>query len=883
MNTTRITVIAIAACWIVCSHAIQLHATPPGGDTIPFPDALSACDVTLKTMNNGNTESLMLGNGDLYGVVWRQGGGLLMRITKNDIWDARFDTSKDGPLPKVDIATGKITGARGTSPSYKMIYPQPRCAAALRFGRSKGITWDCIRRAHTNAITPTKDHRGASLKVAGRAGATNGYRAILTGNPLISSFRMKLKGSPNASYYVDLFDSAGKPVKKVGWLKSPATETEIKLDLKPARIHNIVIYTMTSDGRPAFNHVHSLQVRHGTKKTPLTFEALETGNLRAHLDLTKALATIEPRDARPAHSTKIRILHDSNAVLINTPQTITIEPIKAATLPDPKTGRTDGVSWLRMKMPGDIDYKGMEYAIALACRGDLKAASLVTSWDIKTGDVLKTAIALARETIRQQESKLIAAHERAWNKFWSRSGVALGDKVMQRWWYRMLYFAKTVCKPGAAPVALMPPLATDNTPWHGDYHHNYNAWQAFWPLPAANQGQLADPWISYVHNMLPRFKYLAKVTYDIDGVFFPISSFLHEPDPAVCKSKNKRQLSLNPWGLTIGMVGMTIQSMWHKHLCDPDAEYMKAKIYPTLRQGALFYTSFMDKCKRDPAGKIRLGPSYSPEHGTPGIYNCPFDIAYVHYTFDAFIQAAGELERDKDLIAKCRKYKALLPPYPTAADKNGEGVVVDWLGCRYRQVPRHNIEVPASPVFPGDQVTWFSPESQKELFKRTIRDTRLTGDNSHVMFNIARSRLSMPEGFTKAKKWFGGRELPNGFIAFPWAHGTFMQEMIGLTGLVNEFLLQSVGRKIRVFPCWPKDKDAKFARLRAEGGFTVSAEKKDGKVTKLQVVSSAGGKLQLLSPWKTITANGRILAQYKNGIVSMKTRKGEKVVFTEGK
>ncbi|MDP6544293.1 MAG: hypothetical protein QGH60_09900 [Phycisphaerae bacterium] len=874
-----------AVCWVVCSSAILLHAASPAKHAIPFPKALLACDVTLKTMNNGNTESLMLGNGDLYGVVWRKGGGLFMRITKNDIWDARVDTSNDGPLPKVDIATGKITGSRGTSPSYKKLYPQPRCAAALRFGGTGdgGISWDCIRRTHANALTPTKDHRGASIKVAGRAEASNGYRAILPGNPVISSFRMKLKGSQNASYYIDLFDSTGKPVKKVGWLKSPADETEIKLDLEPTRINNIVIYTMTSDGRPAFNHVHSLQIRHKAKKTPLTFEALETENLHGHLDITKAVASINLRDAKP---TQIRILHDRNVVLMHTADTVAIEPIKAATLPAAKTGRTGEVTWLLMKMPGDIDYKGMEYAIALASRGDLKAASLVTSWDIKTGDVLTAAMTLASQTLKQEESKLIAAHEQAWEEFWSRSGVALGDEVMQRWWYRMLYFAKTVCKPGAAPVALMPPLATDSTPWHGDIHHNYNAWQAFWPLPAANHSELADPWISYVDGMLPRFKYLARVTYDIDGVFFPISSFLHEPDPAACKSKNKRQVSLNPWGLTIGLVGMTIQSMWQKHLCDPDPKYLKAKIYPTLRQGALFYTSFMDKCKKDDSGKkskIRLGPSYSPEHGSAGIYNCPFDIAYVHYTFDAFIQAAGELNVDKDLAAKCRKYKALLPDYPTAMDKSGKPVVVDWSGCRYRQVPRHNIEVPASPVFPGDQVTWFSPEPVKELFRRTIRDTRRTGDNSHIMFNIARARLSMPEGFTQAKKWFSPRELPNGFIAFPWAHGTFMQEQIGLTGLVNEFLLQSVSRKIRVFPCWPADKDAAFAGLRAEGGFVVSAERKDGKVVKLEIVAPNGGKLQLLSPWKTIKANGKVLVQDKRGMVTLDTQKNERLVFAEGK
>jgi hypothetical protein len=275
----------------------------------------------------------------------------------------------------------------------------------------------------------------------------------------------------------------------------------------------------------------------------------------------------------------------------------------------------------------------------------------------------------------------------------------------------------------------------------------------------------------------------------------------------------------------------------------------------------------MERCKKDDNGKILLGPSYSPEHGAMGIYNCPFDIAYVHYTFDALIRAAMELKSDKDLVEKCRKYKALLGPYPTATDKSGKPVVVDWKGCRYRQIPQHNIEVPSTPVFPGDQVTWFSPESEKELFRHTINDTRRTGNNSHVMINVAKARLSMPGALPDAKSFFVPRTLPNGFIRMPWAHGTFMQEMIGVVGLVNEFLLQSVGDIIRVFPAWPKDKDAKFADLRAQGGFRVSAEQKNGEIVKLEIVSTVGGKLRLLDP-------------RTNKIISHETTPGDRFVLT---
>lgn len=728
------TLSALLLSFLHCSGSVQA--------TIPFEAALKEASVTVTTLHDGQREGLILGNGDLYGLVWEKDKGLFMRITKNDIWDARVDTSKDGELPRVDVITHEVSGSKGAPPSYGKLYPQPRCAAALRLG------------------------------------------------PIAASH-------------------------------------------------------------------------------PVT----------AHLDIKKAFVSV---DSSARQDTTLRILHDRNVVLIHSPHAVTLEAIKAETLPDATLGKTEGVSWLIMTMPGDIDYKGMDYALALATQGDLKAVSLVTSYDVKHGDVLKQAIALARSTIAERETTLIAHHERAWQAYWSRSGLQLEDKVLERWWYRMLYFAQTVCKSGTAPVALMPPLATDNTPWHADFHFNYNSWQAFWPLPASNQSELTDPWISYVLSQIPRFSFLAKETYDCDGMFCPISAFLHEPDPADCQSKNKRQLSMNPWGLTIGETGMTVQNAWQKHLCDPDPGYLRTKIYPIVRESARFYVSFMGKCRKDDHGKILLGPSYSPEHGPMGIFNCPFDIAYVHYTFDALIEAASELQVDQDLIAECRQYKALLGDYPTAMNDKGQPIVVDWQNCKYKEVPVHNITVPASPVFPCDQVTWFSPVSEKDLFRRTIRDTRFNGNNAHVMFNIAKARLSMLEGVTDAKKWFMSRELPNGL--FVWQghqHGTFMPEMISVAGLINEFLMQSVQNKIRLFPCWPSDKDATFTRLRAQGGFLVSAEFADGRVSSATIESTVGKRLQLLSPWKTLTVNGKKAPLDPSRLVTLNTKPGQVLRFSE--
>jgi hypothetical protein len=823
--------------------AAALHA--PAGD-IPFPDALEEANVSLSSMTDGQGESLMLGNGDLYGIVWQKGSGLCMRITKNDIWDARIDTSKDGPVPRVDVKSRKVTGSTGAPPSYKLPYPHPRCATGLTFGPTESapaFSWRCIRGATKHSLTPTEDESGATMTVSGRALESTGYQVVLPPGTAASSLSLAIEGAKNTEYYIDVFNKTGKNVYASKWTPSPAVGKQLEIALPNEALRDIILYTRTLDGNPATNLFSKLVLQPDGKALALGFR--KPARIDAHLDLRKAVASIKHGDA----ATEVRILHDRNVVLINSPHSLTLDPIKTATLPDARVGKTGDVDWLVMNMPGDVDYKGMDYAVAIAGEGHLKAVSLVTSFDIDSRDVLKDAIALAEKTIAEQETGLIAQHERAWEQFWSRSGVELADKDLQNWWFRMLYFAKTVCKPGAAPVALMPPLATDATPWHADYHHNYNAWQAFWPLPAANQAELADPWIGYVDDLLPKFKYLAKDRYGIDGACFPISSFIHEPDPTTCESKNQRQIVMGPWGLTIGMGGMTLQSMWHKHLCKPDIDYMRSKIYPTLKEVAKFYVAFMERCETGEDGRVLLGPSYSPEHGAVGIDDCPFDIGYVAYAFDAFIQASEELKTDEALAARCRKYKALLPDYPTAVDKDGKRVVVDWRGCGYRQVSRHNIEVPTTPVFPCDQVTWFSPEDRKALFRHTIRDTQHTGNNSHVMINIAKARLSMPEAVPDAKAFFLPRTLPNGFIRMPWAHGTFMQEMIGVVGLVNEFLMQSVGNTIRLFPCWPKVQDAKFTDLRAQGGFLVSAEQRDGAVTRVEITSTVGGRLRVLNPW----------------------------------
>jgi len=638
---------------------------------------------------------------------------------------------------------------------------------------------------------------------------------------------------------------------------------------KPLLKVNVRSHTWTGGDRPA-----SWNFPYPTQSPPAVIRINDCGDvLNTITDLRRGVALLTTSSGK--HT--VRALAQKNVFYIETDSRVSIEGFAQPFLPVAEISEINGLTVVKQHLPGDPDYPGMNVFTVLGSKENRHVVAVVTTRE--SSDALATAGVLVNEILEQVHSEVIRVHEGQWKDFWSRSGVKLDDSDLQNWWYRQLYYMRCLSRPGAYAIALQGGY-NKKANWHGTWTMNYNAEQTFWPVFNTNHVELSEPFIDLVNDFQPRARFYAREIFNCEGAATPHNFWPFEPDPVKCVSVNKRQLAYMPWSYGIGTAGHVAHNLWLHYIYNPDVRYLKDRIYPVIKEYALFYSSFIEQCKLDNNYKAVFGPSVDPEHTEFGWDNSPYDLAWAKHTLKAAIKGANDLEVDTDLVKRWTSSLNKLPYYPVIGDVVRVG----------EQERNYNIITPVVPLFPAEQVSWFSEESEKALFGRTIKwiESRYNRNNSVVMLNVARARLSMTEdAFNDTKTWFKGKEQKNGL--FYWqAHGFYMSEQTAVAGLITEFLMQRVDDIIRIFPSWPVNLDADFTNLRSRGGFLVSSRQIGGIISDLRITSTSGGELKLLSPWKTIglrSPNGKVksLTPDSMGIVKIQTLKGQELEFVKMK
>lgn len=745
---------------------------------IPFESSLDAAAIhqtELKQLDN----SILIGNGDINGLVYSVNGNINISLTKNDVWDARLITKDDPPLFKVDLKN-RIWG--GGAPEY-----------------DTPPSW--------------KDH----------------------------------------PYPCPIYCS----IVSVGDRNKPLT-------------------ALTADD---FSKRLKVSIDSELQKVPV----------RSSLDLKKGVVTIEKGPGNPG--VKVRALAQKNIFLVETKDSVWLKPNSIGFIPGPKSGNFEGIEYLHYSIPGDPDWKGMEYAVAKATLKEKTFISIVTS--LESDNCVKDASELIRQAINENTKQLIRDHENIWRTFWSKSGVKLEDEFSEKGWYRNLYFMRCVSKDGVKPAALMASLEPMNNfngvAWKGELALNYNAEQMYWAWYSCNHPELSAPYEKLIIDYLPRAKWFAKETFNCGGAFFPVCIFMHEPvDMENMKSANKRMFAFVPWTYSSALAGWVVQNLWLHYKYYPDKNMLENELFIPLKEVALFYLDFLSRCDRSKEGKAIIGPSYSPEHGHFGIYQCTADITFMRMIFNIILECDSILNHDNEFAEKCSEALTVLPPYPLASKE--PPVVTDYENST---TDVFNCPVPILPVYPVGEVNYFSPEQVKNLFRTTIDSIRWNGNNAVITLAAARARLSMPNTLEWHKNNFSKRLRANGTFSlnqlvpeYRFNNLGHYTEQFAFSGVITEMLVQGLNGIIRLFPAWPAELDAAFTNLRTEGGFLVSSSMKQGCVHDIKIESTAGGKLSFLNIYDEkpmVKKNGSLADIFEtgNGIYSVETREHDIIEISE--
>ena len=559
-----------------------------------------------------------------------------------------------------------------------------------------------------------------------------------------------------------------------------------------------------------------------------------------------------------------------------TPVTLTLSPAEGKGAQH-DAGSESGVYWASRKFVKDVDIpSGAAAAMKVVGADGLsatlqpgKAVTVVVSMAsvFKHGDYLGAARKLAGSLDAAGIEALGKAHAAWWERFWGESFVEIGEKILEQRYYLGHYVMASCSRDPEFPPGLFGTwITTDSPGWSGDYHLNYNHMAPFYGLYSSNHLAQADPYHAPILDFMDAAKAYAKAELKCRGVYYPVG--IGPKGIETTKYGGYDRKGDSSPGLFCGQKSnasyclVNIATRWYLTY---DKAYAR-KLYPFAREVATFWEDYLTW---DAAGKRYVIENDAVHENTFGDFNPIVSLAFVRQTMALAIDMSTELGIDEARHEKWRHILQHVSGYATQ-DKGGKTVF------RYTERGRawwRNNTVGIQHIYPAGAI---GLDSDPKLL-RTARNTievmgRWIDNNGTNSFFPAAVRVGHDPNviLSKLREYVGRHCQPNGFTARN-PHG--IENCSTVPNTINMMLCMGHGGVLRVFGVWPKDRDARFAGLRAHGAFLVDGELKDGQVRSVRIHSERGRPCTLVNPWP-----GRAVALSRNDAPG-ETLRGKRLTF----
>ena len=489
------------------------------------------------------------------------------------------------------------------------------------------------------------------------------------------------------------------------------------------------------------------------------------------------------------------------------------------------------------------------------------ATAILSDLDTKGKNPLESAKALVASLTSEQIAAQTAAHRQWWNDYWSRSFIEIPDKTIEQCWYASWYIMGSCSRAGKVAPGLWGNWLTVNDPmWHGDFHLNYNFQAPFYGLYSANHIETTLPFYAALNQAVPIGKQIAQAK-GWKGIHLPVA--------------------IGPWGMTpygadldLGQRSNAAYAallfIWHwQHT--QDKQWLQTTGYPYLRETAAFWEDYL----KFEDGRYVIYNDSIHEGSGPDV-NAILSLGLVKTLFNNMIPISEALGVDADKRAKWRDIVEKISAFPLQ-EKDGKTVFrysekgMAW--CAENTLGIQHI-------FPAGAIGLDSDPKLLEISHNMINAMGRWRDfngSSSWYAACARVGYDPKKILSELNNMYSHHTLANKLLSFGGGGIENVSPALGVT----EMLLQSHEGVIRLFPCWPRDLDARFGTLRAKCAFLVSAELKSGCISGVKLTSETGGACTLQNPWPdqsvSVIRNGQPAETVAGPRFTLKTAVGETI------
>lgn len=428
-------------------------------------------------------------------------------------------------------------------------------------------------------------------------------------------------------------------------------------------------------------------------------------------------------------------------------------------------------------------------------------------------------------------------------------------------------------------------------PWSSQYLHDTNVQMAYAPAFSANLPELFESYVGFFEAFVHRQKEYA-------------TEYVKKYNPSQLDKSGDNGWSgpfwANPYDVPgknpiagFGTGGWISQMFWDYYDFTRDETLLSETVYPVLYEQANFVSRFVKEID----GKLLAKPSSSPEQYLEGkkrreTTGTTFDQQMFYENHHNTLKAAKILGRTGDRLELYEKQLPLLDPIQVG--KSGqikEFREEEFYADAGRTIdPHHRHTSMLLGSYPGQLISGKTPAwldaVEKTLALRTRKSNIGWARAERIAF-WARV-YDGDEAYLFYQDLLEGNFLHNLFNDHRGGPLFQADGNYGATAGVVELLLQSQDYVVTPLPAlpgaWP---EGSYRGLLARGNFEVSAQWSDGQASQLEVLSKAGGTLELRYPnvAKAVikTSDGQTVDFVAKGTdqVSIKSAKGETYVITE--